>query len=194
MYDALPGEAAPKLALAATAECAADLATADRYYELVWRTDRGYVGAAFGLARVRVAAGRHTAARDALDAVPHTSSHHLTAQLAAITAHVNGRAPGDLSAAELLAAGARLDALTVDAERRGWIVLDLLSAALAWHDAGRPGGEPPGARLLGTGLTERDLRTGLEAAYRTLARLAPDAATRVNLVDQANVVRPRTWV
>ncbi|MGY0233744.1 tetratricopeptide repeat protein [Longispora urticae] len=195
VYDALPGEAAPKLALATTAECAGDLPTADRYYELVWRTDRSYVGAAFGLARVRVAAGRHVAAREALDAVPHTSSHHLAAQLTAISAHVSSRPAAELSAAELLSAGARLEALTVDAERRGRIAVDLLTAALAWHSEGRPGGDaPPRARLLGTGLTETELRTGLEGAYRTLARLATDPGTRVALVDQANGVRPRTWV
>ncbi|MBV9381582.1 MAG: hypothetical protein JO027_03540 [Solirubrobacterales bacterium] len=31
-------------------------------------------------------------------------------------------------------------------------------------------------------------------SYRALARLTPDARRRVELVDMANAVRPRTWV
>jgi serine/threonine-protein kinase PknG len=46
--------------------------------------------------------------------------------------------------------------------------------------------------VLGCTLTERDLRFGLERAYRSLARLADTTPERVALVDQANAVRPRT--
>ena len=38
------------------------------------------------------------------------------------------------------------------------------------------------------------LRSGLEQSYRALARLAPDQARRIELVDLANEVRPRTWL
>ena len=65
-YDELPGELAPKLALAVAAEAAGDLATADRYYRLVWISDRSYVSAAFGLARTRLAAGDRAGAIEAL--------------------------------------------------------------------------------------------------------------------------------
>jgi serine/threonine-protein kinase PknG len=40
---------------------------------------------------------------------------------------------------------------------------------------------------------ERALRGGLEKSYRALARLAPDEERRLDLVDVANEVRPRTW-
>ena len=47
--------------------------------------------------------------------------------------------------------------------------------------------------LLGCEPTERALRFGLEQSYRSLARLAPDEARRIGLVDRANEIRPRTW-
>jgi len=51
-----------------------------------------------------------------------------------------------------------------------------------------------GARVLGHELSERSLRLGLEQAYRSLAKMAPDPASRIDWVDRANSVRPRTWV
>jgi serine/threonine-protein kinase PknG len=69
VYDAVPGELAPKLALALTAEGVGDLGTAARLHELVWRTDPAYLGAAFGLARVHLAQGRRGSALDILKAV-----------------------------------------------------------------------------------------------------------------------------
>jgi serine/threonine-protein kinase PknG len=56
-------------------------------------------------------------------------------------------------------------------------------------------GETVGAgRLLGCEPAEYPLRSGLEQSYRSLARLAPDQAQRIELVDRANEVRPRTWL
>ena len=66
----------------------------------------------------------------------------------------------------------------------------VLRAALDRFSAGQPAG---GGQLLGCQLTERSLRFGLEQAYRSQARLAPDSRRRIDLVDQANLVRPRTW-
>lgn len=69
VYGALPGEPAPKVALAAAAEWTGDRDTAARLYERVWRADRGYVSAAFGLARLRLAGdATHLVEADLLDA------------------------------------------------------------------------------------------------------------------------------
>jgi serine/threonine-protein kinase PknG len=57
VLDALPGEAAPKLALALCTQHARAAELAARWYGIVWRTDRSYVSAAFGLARARFALG-----------------------------------------------------------------------------------------------------------------------------------------
>jgi serine/threonine-protein kinase PknG len=53
----------------------------------------------------------------------------------------------------------------------------------------RHGGPP----LMGWEMTERSLRFGLESGYRSLARLTSDSKSRIDLVDMANRVRPRTW-
>ncbi|HMH90798.1 MAG TPA: tetratricopeptide repeat protein [Streptosporangiaceae bacterium] len=190
--DALPGELAPKLALALAAEAAGDRVTAARYYQLVWTVDRSYVSAAFGLARVRLAAGDRPGAIAAVAAVPPTSSHYLAAQIAAVRiqlARPDGQA--GLTPGDLLAAGARLDQLTLDAGRLQQLTAEVLQTALGTALAGQAVGS---GRLLGCELTERALRFGLERSYRALARLAPDQGRRIELVDRANEIRPRTWL
>ncbi|WP_051835516.1 serine/threonine-protein kinase [Streptomyces sp. NRRL S-481] len=57
IYDAFPGEIAPKLALGLCAEVLGQLDNAAEYYRLVWSTDPSHVSAAFGLARVQLATG-----------------------------------------------------------------------------------------------------------------------------------------
>jgi serine/threonine protein phosphatase PrpC len=84
VYDELPGELAPKLALAFAAEAAGDLTTAGRYFRLVWTVDRSYISAAFGMARTCLAAGDRPGAIAALAAVPVASSHYAAAQIAAM--------------------------------------------------------------------------------------------------------------
>ena len=88
VYDALPGELAPQLALGFAAEAAGDQASAARYFERVWTLDRSHVSAAFGLARARLAADDRAGAIVALAAVPRTSSHHVVAQIAAVRIHL----------------------------------------------------------------------------------------------------------
>jgi serine/threonine-protein kinase PknG len=47
---------------------------------------------------------------------------------------------------------------------------------------------------MGCAWNERSLRLALEASLRASARLASDPQQRTVLVDEANAVRPRTWV
>ncbi|HEX3791068.1 MAG TPA: tetratricopeptide repeat protein [Pseudonocardiaceae bacterium] len=196
VHNTLPGEAAGKLALAVSEELRGNRATAAKYYELVWRTDHGYLSAAFGLARVRLAEHDRAAALAVLDSVPASSSHHLPAQLAAITAGTHTATPAELAERDLVGASGRLEALTLDLERRNRLAIGLLEAANAWVLAGSPGssGRATGPAVLGCALTERELRFGLERSYRALARLADTPGQRIALVDRANAVRPATWV
>lgn len=193
LYTRMPGEAAPKLALAFCCEGTGDFAEAARRYDSVWRTDRGYVSAAFGRARVRLGMDQRAEAVAALDEVSSLSSHYGAAQLAAMAAAVRGRPAADLTEEDLLAAEKRLaESRIVDAERRGRLAAELLEAGLAWLTAG--GTAQPDARLLDAPLTADGLRRALEGTYRTLARLSEDGATRHALVTMANKVRPRTLV
>jgi serine/threonine-protein kinase PknG len=189
VYDELPGELAPKLALAFAAEAADDTVTAGRYFRLVWTVDRSYISAAFGLARTCLAVGDRPGAIAALAAVPETSSHHAAAQIAAVRTLVLPGVTGD----DLLAADGRLGKLALDENRRQQLTVEILRAALQWTATGPPPAAPRNAKILGCDPTERSLRFGLERGYRALARLAADRERRIELVDMANAVRPRTW-
>jgi serine/threonine-protein kinase PknG len=73
-----------------------------------------------------------------------------------------------------------------------------LRAALEWVAAQPPGAAQSAARsgdgrILGCEANERALRFGLERGYRALASLTPDPARKIELVDMANGVRPKTW-
>ena len=195
VYDELPGELAPKLALGLAAEAAGDLAAARRYYQLVWTIDWSYVSAAFGAARACLADGDRPAAIASLATVPETSGHHAAAQIAAIRlllAAGTGVTAGDLSQAE-----GRLGRLSLDDLHRQQLTIEILHAALDWVAA-----QPPGAtggvvrsgdgRIFGCEPNERALRFGLEHGYRVLASLTPDPARKAELEKMANAIRPRT--
>jgi serine/threonine-protein kinase PknG len=156
----------------------------------VWRTDHSFVSAAFGLARVYLRQERAAAAITVLESVPATSSHYLAAQVLAVLTDTRGT-PAD---GQLLRAGQRLGALDLDAGRAAYLAVAVLSAALTWVQSSRSANGAGERRLLGCGLTERELRLGLERRYRALARLADRLDDRIALVDRANAVRPRTLV
>jgi serine/threonine-protein kinase PknG len=202
VYDDLPGELAPKLALAFAAEAAGDAASAARYFKLVWTVDRSCISAAFGLARACLAIGDRPGAIAALAAVPETSSYHAAAQIAAVRILVSSGMTDD----DLHQASGRLGRLALDEARRQQLTVEILRAALGWAstDQGSPPGQAQGssrspARTSGDGLilgcepNERSLRFGLERGYRALARLTSDRSRRIELVDMANAVRPKTW-
>jgi len=193
VYDELPGELAPKLALAFAAEAAGDLAAARHYFQLVWTIDRSYVSAGFGTARTYLASGDRVSAIAAVAAVPETSSHHAAAQIAAVRLLVAGGA--GLSVADLQQADHRLGRLSLDETdpRRYQLTVEILRAALDWVSATPPAPVRTAAdRILGCEPNERSLRFGLERGYRALATLLPER--RIELVDMANSVRPRTWI
>ncbi|TDD89934.1 serine/threonine-protein kinase [Actinomadura rubrisoli] len=193
LYDLMPGEQAPKLALAFCHEVRGDAGSAERFHETVWRTDPTHVSAAFGLARARLAARDRTAAERVLDSVPRISSHYLAAQLAAVATAVRGRSPDELDAAVLVGAGRRLQSLRLDTERYAAFAAEILEAALTWLRADRSPPRP-GARqkILGVPMWEPALRAELEEKYRILAKLAGGQEQRYAMVKRANAVRPRT--
>ncbi|MFD4633686.1 tetratricopeptide repeat protein [Streptomyces sp. NPDC058284] len=212
VYDAFPGEPAPKLALGVCAEVLGQLDNAAEYYRLVWATDPSYVSAAFGLARVRLAAGDRAGAVRTLESVPESSIHYTAARVAAVRARLRQRMAGGPALSrgtafldDLTAAAGQIEALAgfgLDAVRRERLSTEVLGTALDWVLSGSHSGHasaPPattgtGTVLLGSDLDERGLRFGLERAYRTLARLAQGGEERIELVERANRFRPRTWV
>jgi serine/threonine-protein kinase PknG len=192
VYQAVPGELAPKLALALACEAGGEVADAARWYEIVARADPSVTSASFGLARCRLAAGDRSGAIAAYERVPDSSSGYLDAQTARIRCLNAHNGAGDPTLDELLAAGSILEALPVEGELRDRLTADLLDKALLLTLAGKASDDGR-ANLLGHRLVERDLRLGLERSYRALARRAGTRAERIRLVDEANRARPRTW-
>jgi serine/threonine-protein kinase PknG len=188
----LPGELAPKMAIAATAEMRDARDAAARYYETVWRTDHSYVSAAFGLARQRVHAGDRAGAVAVLDQVPTDSAYFTAAATTAVEILLDGRPPENMDEQTLLDAGKRTAELNLEsATKRATTRLRVLGAALDWLRAGH---KTTAARLLGSAFDERSIRTGMERGYRELAHETSDTWDRIALVEQANDIRPRTRV
>ena len=203
IYDAFPGEIAPKMALGLCAEVLGQPDNAAEYYRLVWSTDPSYVSAAFGLARVQLSTGDRRGAVRTLESVPESSIHYTAARVAAVRARLRQRTATASDAPfleDLTAAAVQVEALEaygLDPARREQLSAEVLGCALDWVLSGGQGSAPPaagGRTLLGSGLDERGLRFGLERSYRMLARLARGGEERIDLVERANRYRPRTWV
>jgi serine/threonine-protein kinase PknG len=185
VYREVPGELAPKLALAVAFESAGDHAAARPNYDIVSRIDCSFTTAAFGLARCCLELGDRDGALDAYARVQESSSTFTESRVATIRCLIDG-------AGDLVRADAILQAVDVDPEQRALLRADLLAAAIERLDDDADASRPA-ARVAGCALEDRALRTGLEAAYRELARHADDEDERVRLVDFANRARPRTW-
>ena len=198
VLEAVPGEAAPKLALALCAARNGATKLAGSYYATVWRTDRSYVSAAFGLARSRLADGDIAGTAAALEAVPESSRYAVTARLCAILARARGCPAGQPLVTDFFPAVERLNTLELDDRRRERAIAEVLETVLGWERAQRPW---PSATttvipttLFGHQLSQRGVRDRLEIAYRSLARLAPTKAERITFVDKANTRRNRSWI
>jgi serine/threonine-protein kinase PknG len=189
VYGELPGELAPKLAMALSAELAGDPQTAARHYDIVSSTDPGFTSASFGLARVREAQGDAAGAVEAYERVPPSSSLHANAQLALARALIRGGAGGP-SAEDLARASSVIERLQLPEQRRAELAVQLYEAALALLASRRPS-QLPDVVLLGQPLRELPVRFGLERAYRELAWTAA-GDLKIQLVECANEVRPMT--
>lgn len=198
----LPGELAPKLALAATAELVlqhwdpgetkAWRAYAENFYATAWRTDHGLVSAAFGLARLLSATGRCAEAVTALDEVPGSSRYFTTARMTAVLLLLTSAPVADLAEHTIRRAARRVATLPPDERRALQLRVIVLGSALAWLQAGNTpqASNPP---LMDIAFTENALRDATEKGLRTLARQAPGRRHRYALVDLANYIRPTTW-
>ncbi|MGE2832987.1 serine/threonine-protein kinase PknG [Mycobacterium sp. SMC-4] len=185
VLDTLPGELAPKLALAATAELAG---TADErtFYNTVWSTDNGVISAGFGLARAQSAAGERDAAVRTLDEVPATSRHFTTARLTSAVTLLSGQSSSEITEQHIRDAARRVEALPDTEPRVLQIRALVLGTAMDWLADNTASTN----HILGFPFTEHGLQLGVEAALRSLARVAPTQAHRYALVDLANSVRP----
>jgi serine/threonine-protein kinase PknG len=190
--DLLPGELAPKLALAVCAELLGAPALARHYYQTVWLTGQGFVGAAFGVARTYAKESGDDGTAEAikvLESIPDSLRHHVTARVKALRLRLER--PG-IDEKGLREAARRLRELNLDEEQLLRQRIELWQAARVWLAAG---GTPAFSAdpLLDVPLTPDKLGFALEKAYLGLRRYAPGRRERVALVKRAHTVRPRTW-
>jgi serine/threonine-protein kinase PknG len=190
VYSHLPGELAPRLALAACAELAGRADLALPHYTRIWTCDHRFVSAAYGRARLLDLEGNSTDAITTLHQVPKTSAQYGIAQTAAIQTALHSRtAPPSLL--DLHHMAGRLDELKLEPRRRHLVSTRILHLALDTVARTGPAAEPP---IFGARPEERELRLALERSYRDLAHACTRREDQVYYFDLANRHRPRTML
>ncbi|OUL20274.1 serine/threonine protein kinase [Nostoc sp. T09] len=191
VYFDLPGELAPKLALGLAAEQAQNYQLAIKMYDLVSRTDPGYVTAAFGLARCLCATGDRKGAVAALERVPPASSLFTRSRVEIARTLINRdrSAPGSQ---ELQAASTAIETLTLEGMDRHRLTKQVLETALNLLTSKQLQAAAD-LKILGQPFQEIHLRKGLEKALRDMAHLS-SGKEKIHLVDEANKIRPRTLI
>ncbi len=187
VYGEVPGELAPKLALALACELAGQTDAAIGLYDVCARCDANYAApAAFGLARVHYSAGHADAALAALELVPPVSRSFVDAR--------KFRASILLEGDSLEGCAQAMDAIanvSLNPRDHGELVVHVYERALRRVLSGDVS---PNILIGGIAAGEVPLRRALESAYRELASSTEDRSARVSLVDAANRVRPRSLV
>ena len=183
VYAQVPGELAPKFALAVACERGEQPALAEELFAICASTDANYVTpSAFAMARIRNARGDQQGTLAALDLVPPTSRGYSDARTA--MAKLMLRSDGNLN--ELAEAWNAAHAAGLDAITTAYLEVDILEAALRVVQANKGG---PRGMFDGQPGTERNLRPKLEKAYRDLAMWSRDDDERNRLLTQADSTR-----
>jgi serine/threonine-protein kinase PknG len=183
VYGQVPGELAPKLALALACEHGGEGDIAEGLYRTCASTDANYVApAAFGMARIRGARDDVPGAVQALDLVPSTSRSYPEARrLRAMELYESGDGLPALAQAMDSISGVRLDP-----REQSELTAEILERALTEVDKN---GSKSDIKIGPYEASDETLRDGLEATYRHLAGTETDEQRRYALVDKANAVR-----
>jgi serine/threonine-protein kinase PknG len=184
VYQQVPGELAPKLALALACERGLQGEIAERLYATCAATDATYVApASFGMARVRAERQDLQGAVAALDRVPSTSRGYPESRQLRADVLLSGDV---LDLALLDQALRSIESVSMEPRTRESYTVRILEQALEVVLTTAP---RPDAKVGSHPATETGLRTGLERSYRALARDATERRQRVELVNKANAVR-----
>ncbi|TQL19506.1 tetratricopeptide repeat protein [Streptomyces sp. SLBN-134] len=209
----LPGEYAPKLALAYCAEWLGD-DTAGELYEAVFARNPAHGGAALGLARIALRARDRRGAIDVLGRVRQGTLDHTVARVAALRIRA-ARLPGegaplpvptevDAALAELRGLVGRRpgdgeprlsedEALRLSTELHEWKLDAVHSLSDRPGSPGSSAGRLTARALRRLSAPERASREELESHYRRLAAHHQEpAAAHEHLVDLMHAVRPQT--
>ena len=200
VYGQVPGELAPKFALAIACEMGGELDLAESLYQICAATDAAYVaGAAFGLARIRAqrkdASGRIAdtdSVLAALDLVPATSGGWAQSRRLAATYLISG----GTSLPDLMRAYAAIGASGTGTEDRLRLELEVFRRALpyATYPNVKAARRTTVPTIGNVPVTKADLKAKIESILRQQAGIEPDPHKRVALIDQANALRKWTVI
>ena len=192
VYGEIPGELAPKLALAVACERSGEHEVARRLYTVCARTDAAFAASArFGLARIAAAVHDYDGALDALDGIPPTSRSWPAAKAERSRQLIHRVANGGGGLADLGAAFEAHRSAGFEPYQQALSEIEILDAAMALVQRDGPA---PDVAVGDAVATEPSLRGALEVSWRTAAQHAPSGGERIRCVDNANQVRPRSWV
>jgi serine/threonine-protein kinase PknG len=189
----MPGELAPKQAVARAYEANGDFDRAVGYYDAVSRADASFTGAAFGLARCLERKGDRAGAAVAYRRVPSSSSRYAQAQMALARVLLSDRL-GPRTLADLQQASQAVEAVSeqVDGLDVHKLRADLLVEAASFVEQRRQNRSDES--ILGCAMRPSLLRLAAERELRQCSRLAGSEEERYRWVDEANRVRPVTWL
>jgi serine/threonine-protein kinase PknG len=197
VYGQIPGELAPKFALAVACEMGGELEVAEALYQTCATTDSAYVtGSAFGLARIRA---KHKDSRgtikdtdavlSALALVPTTSGGwSQSRRLAATYLTYSGKGVADLSQA-----WDALDTSGASTEERLRMELEIYKRALTILPA-QPRPDAIIEKIGEIRANRVEIRAKVEALLRQQAAIQIDPVKRISLIDQANSLRKWTFI
>lgn len=181
--DELPGELAPRLALARAHEAAEQWPQAAALYEQILKAAPSIAICAFGLVRCCLQQNDRRKAAQALRAVDLSSRFHAQASLQLATLLLTQPGVDDvLEAAEIL------EGLSPQSDPLSLAILRADTLAAAAQRAAK--GEVRGGTVLGVAFEERALRQAAEQAYRFSASLCGEPELRSHLIEEAHQLRP----
>jgi serine/threonine-protein kinase PknG len=190
----MPGELAPKQAVARAYEASGEIDRAAGYYDAVSRADPSFTSAAFGLARCLERKGDRAGAAEAYRRVPASSSRYAPAQMALARALLSDRL-GNKTLQDLVQASEAVQAVIeqIDGLEVHKLSAELLVESARYFEGGGAGANS-GVQILGCALRPKSLRRKAEQELRRCAGMAGNAEERIRWVDEANRVRPVTWL
>ncbi len=190
VYNSVPGELAPRVALAFSLEGMGDYSRAAVLYNLVAKTDPSFISAIFGLARCYANLKQLDLAAEAYSRVPTSSQYFVRAQIALARIWMRSTTQDQIARA-----AQAIEALGLDGQERHRLVAEVLNRALSITSdlASRPH-TFSNLRLFGRPMVETEIKSSLEDTLRSLARLTKNDRERNYLIDLANDVRPFTWM
>ena len=187
VYFEMPGEIAPKLAIAYAAEESGNKDEAISFYDRVSRVDPNYTTACFGLARCLKAKGDVAKAAAALTRVPPTHSLYTQSRIKLANVLINDETK--ITDQILDQTAQIIETITIDNGVVHQLMAKLLVSAGKLVNNGSIK-EDKNHKLLGHSMTISGLRSGAESEYRKASRYSTNVSEKISWIDKANEIRP----